>query len=70
MSYEMNIQGVDDRFRQVVRIDDVKFCEFMNGTKKNTLVQWLIDMTGKSLKRSLHPCPYVVRILQITFDNL
>lgn len=53
----------EGRARNLIKVDNISICEAMSGKTQNHVYNWIMGMTGKSLKRKIHPCPYVVRIL-------
>jgi Protein of unknown function (DUF1091) len=45
-------------FNQVIN-STVNFCEFLNGTRNNPVINWLFKMAGESLPPDfIHACPY------------
>jgi hypothetical protein len=60
MNYEVKYRVTKNKFRSVVKVDDIHICEFLNGTNFNPLVIGLVAKRAEAFKSSLHPCPYQV----------
>jgi hypothetical protein len=60
VNYEVKHRVTRNKFRSVVKFDDIKICEYLNGTNINPIVIGLIGRLAKAFRSGLHPCPYVV----------
>lgn len=67
MNYEVKYKVNQNKFRTVIKFDDIKICEYLNGTSIHPVVQVLISKIVKIFKSGLHPCPYEVSVKH--FDN-
>lgn len=52
-------------FRSLFKADEVKVCEFLNGTEHNSIAKALFQRAGKKLLRYLHRCPLEVGSLKL-----
>lgn len=53
----------DDRIdRHLINIVNISLCEVFKGRRQSPVYNWIMSMTGKSLRRQIHECPWVVSI--------
>lgn len=61
MQYELSYKSQrTTRFTSLIKIDEIKLCEILNGTATHAVFKWLFKYAGKSLTRNFHRYPYVV----------
>lgn len=66
----MSFSSTSRNFRPLINIESAPMCEFLNGTKTNAAIKWLIGMIEKKIPKGIiHPCPYFVNINKIINRN-
>lgn len=70
--YSMSFQ---QPFRTLLKVENVSIWEIFGGKRKNVAITWLFKVTGNTIKKVIHPCPYIVspnnsiRVLLHVFKN-
>lgn len=64
IEYEMTFgQSLSD-WRPLIKVDKSPICEFLNGTKNNPGIKWILSLAADSIPKGvLHPCPYFVKLI-------